>query len=353
VGDVLGRPQAANLGDRTGALSSYGKARALLERFLADNGPDPEVRRQLARLLINLYELYAFDGAQLDRADETIDETTRMWEALLRDDPTAEANLRGLASVHFMSFTHYRRTGTRAAQPYMERALEMFQALLDARPADSDRKRNVALCHKYLAGYFLDSDPLRSIHHARVAAQLDGERVAADAHNAAAKLDYSFDLSLLADYSIAREEYREALGYFTEALSLRRALWEADRVDVRVADRLVYMLTRAGETHVILEEHVRGLPLLREALTRIGDMTADKRATRHTMFLRSYAAMGEAQWALEQEHCAADRQAAELDRTTPPKEPVLEAITRKLVNRAVERARACGDGGTGRVARVR
>jgi hypothetical protein len=63
--------------------------------------------------------------------------------------------------------------------------------------------------------------------------------------------------------------------------------------------------------------------------------------------------MGEAQWALEQEHCAADRQAAELDRTTPPKEPVLEAITRKLVNRAVERARACGDGGTGRVARVR
>ena len=340
LADVQGQPQQANLGDRAGALSSYTKARRLLEGVLSEGSRDSAVRRQLARVLGQLHNIHVVEDAHSELAAQTLADTRQMWDGLLRDEPAVEDNLRGAATAQFLSYSYYYRIRPQDAGPYMERALEMFQTLLAARPGDGDRKRNVALCHKYLAGYLLFSDPARSLDHARRAAQLDGERVAANPHNAEAKLDYSFDLGALADSAVGREQYRDALRYYTEALALRRALWEADRVDVRVAERFAFMIIRVAEMHVLLAEHARGLTVLREALTRVADLPDDQRGSKHEMSVRSYAAMAEAQSALAQDHCAAARRVAELHRTRPLDDGV-EPSTRKLVARAIERARAC------------
>src|SRR6185503_1764800 len=58
LGDVLGSGTGANLGDRDGALRSYGKARTLLEAVVAARPDDADARRTLGGLLLSLS--YAF-----------------------------------------------------------------------------------------------------------------------------------------------------------------------------------------------------------------------------------------------------------------------------------------------------
>jgi tetratricopeptide (TPR) repeat protein/predicted Ser/Thr protein kinase len=346
LGDVLGRPAAANLGDRTGAISSYTKARTLLERTLSENGRDTDVRRRRARALLSLHTVYASGKAERELAGKTLDESMQAWEQLLRIEPRAEENLRGLASAHFSAFLHYRKPSTDDAVPHMEQAQALFEQLLHAKPGDSDRKRNVALCHKNLAGHFAGRDQDRSLRHSLRAAQLDSERVASDPHHAGAKLDYALDLSTLGDYYMAERMYDEAFRYYEQSLALRRDLADADRTNVYAASRLAFMLMRIGETQMIRGRYAEARRLLGESLKRLEDLPADRRdQSAAPTLLRAYAALAEAQFLLKQEHCASVRRVAELAPKTLAN--IEKADARRLLNfrfidPALARAPSCG-----------
>src|SRR5262249_15884199 len=151
LGDVLGRMSDANLGDRQGALKSYGKARELLETAVAQRPGDAEPRRRLARLLLSVITAQGFD---LKASPPMMAQAMATWEGLVREDPANEDNLRGLASAHFSAFLQVPLSERKGAVVHMQAALETFEKLLAARPADLDRKRNVSLCHKYLATHY-------------------------------------------------------------------------------------------------------------------------------------------------------------------------------------------------------
>jgi serine/threonine protein kinase/tetratricopeptide (TPR) repeat protein len=340
LADALGRSESASLGDTAGALAAYGKARALLERVLANHGPDAGRRRQLARLLLTISTLERNTG-QLEPAARNLHASLATWNELVRDDPESEENLRGLASAHFGVSTHHFRSGRPAeAASEMERALELFERLLNRKPDDTDRKRNVALSHKNLVGYYVQRDTARSLRHAERAAQLDSERVAAEPHNSQAKLDYAIDLSTLGDHYVLQEQYERALAYYEQSIPLRKTLAEADPMNVFAAQRLAYMLQQTGETYVLAGQHARGLPPLLDSLKRIDAIPANSRDDEIGWIqFRAYVALGEAHFMMKQNHCAWDRRAAASPRPAPQ---LLGSDERRLADRSLARVRSCG-----------
>ena len=172
------------------------------------------------------------------------------------------------------------------------------------------------------------------------AAQLDSERVAAEPHNSQAKLDYAIDLSTLGDHYVLQKQYDRALAYYEESIPLRKSLAEADPMNVYAAQRLAYMLQQTGETYVLAGQHARGLPLLFDSLKRIESIPADRRdsGVPPTQF-QAYVALGEAHFALKQDHCVWDRRAAALPRPAPH---TLGPDERLLADRSTGRAKACG-----------
>jgi tetratricopeptide (TPR) repeat protein len=339
LADALGRQSSANLGDTAGAQAAYGKARALLERGVADAGRDPARQRQLARLLLNIS---TFEGniRQRDQAGRTLEASIAIWNDLVRQDPEAEENLRGLASARF-SVSNQRAQQGRAdeAAAAMVEALDLFQRLLHRGPDDNDRKRNVALCHKNLVGYFATRDPARSLQHALRAAQLDSERLGAEPHNAQAKLDYAIDLSVLGDHYLLTAQYGQALPYYEESLPLRKALAEADPQNVYAAERFIYILQATGGTRVLAGEPGRGVPLLLETLRRIDELPSGRSDAIRIVQFRAYLALGEAHYAMKQNHCVWDRKAAALTSDLPVPNPT--DVVKWLAERSLARARSC------------
>jgi eukaryotic-like serine/threonine-protein kinase len=339
LGDVLGLPSEANLGDREGALASYAKAKALYEQALSDSG-DADVRRRLARLLLNTRTAHT----DIALASEALQESMRIWEDLVREDPTSDENLRGLASAHFGTYSLLGAEGEERAVAHMERALEVFGQLLARAPDDLDRMRNVALCHKYLGAYFASRDRARSLRHTHEAARLDAARVAADPEDRRAQVDYSISLGMLGDQSFYSDQFEQALAHYESVLSLRRQIWEADPNDIHLTGRLAYTLARIGQTRVLMRQPASAVPILREALQRVEDVPEPRRDSSYaSTLLLAYTQLAEAAVAAREDACAWDLPAAELLRIVPTAREVFDAetITKASLDRSLARAASC------------
>jgi tetratricopeptide (TPR) repeat protein len=334
LGEVLGRPMAANLGDPDGARASYAKARALLDDVITRNPTDTDARRDLGRLLLHLAGTYVTE--QQAQAAGPLADSMAIWEKLVQEDATNEQNLRGLASAHFSASAQKDQM-----RPHMERALQLFEALLAMKPDDPNRKRNVALCHKTLAANRLP-DPDRSYAHAQEAVRLDLERVTGDPHDAQARLDYSVDVSILGDLHIERREYAEALEQFELALARRRELWTADAANVYARERLAHSLMRVAYANILLDRHPKAAPLLGECLAHIEALHSRNPDVRLNVLVTEslvYLFLGEVAQASGGDPCRRYRQMAELLPKLEERRYEPEAATRR--DRALGRLKTC------------
>jgi hypothetical protein len=139
---------------------------------------------------------------------------------------------------------------------------------------------------------------------------------------------------------VLQKQYDRALAYYEQSIPLRRALAEADPMNVYAAQRLAYMLHQTGQTHVLAGHTARALPLLLASLKRIEAIPADRR-DRGVADMQSptYVALGEAHFALKQNHCVWDRRAAASARPAPH---TFGADEKLLVDRSTARAKTCG-----------
>jgi hypothetical protein len=87
-------------------------------------------------------------------------------------------------------------------------------------------------------------------------------------------------------------------------------------------------------------------PLLRESLKRLEDLPADRRDhSAAPTLLRAYAALGEAQFLLKQEHCASVRRVAELAPqalANIQREDARWIFNLRFIDRVLARAPSCG-----------
>ncbi|MCZ2149787.1 MAG: serine/threonine protein kinase [Bryobacterales bacterium] len=246
LGDIQGNPNRANLGDTKGALASYDKARAMLEELLKAESRHRAASLELGRVLTLI-------GAQLVHVGRGADslEVKRKaldhWERLAKDAPEDGRVWRGLGAAYSEMATatadqlpHHDRLA------FGNRAMAVYEKLLEARPADPERMRDLATVHKYLSGMYQD-DANRMIEHARAAVKLDEQRVQAAPRDATARMEFAQSLSMVATGCEKKGDLLTATAFARRSVDIRRALWEADPKDHRVRDRLAYALTLLGQ----------------------------------------------------------------------------------------------------------
>jgi eukaryotic-like serine/threonine-protein kinase len=318
LGDVLGNPGVANLGERDGPIRSYEKARAVYDAVLGAEPSHAGARRAFAGLLLTESNYYGLLG-QTDRAERALAESRVIWESLLHSAPQDEPVLQGLAAVEVSSYIRAGGPQSDAALPHMKRALGIYQQLLDAKPADLDRMRDVALCHRYLVTFNLRiKDDVAALEHARRAMEIDRHRLATDPHSAAAKIDYSTDLGQMAVGARRLGRREEALTFYLQSLVIRRELWEADRANVFARDRLMYTLKEVGSLQADLARWGDARTHLQQA---IGHASAIHGKVSDTVpqetLIQGYFHLGRVAKALQNDACVWFRKSLALAPATP------------------------------------
>jgi len=110
VGEVQGNPYQSNLGDSKGAISSYAKSVAILERLVAHNPANSEWREALGDgqvILAHVLEESGETGEALNRARESRDS----YAALLQQKPGSFDYSEGLATAYERLGDIYKDTG--------------------------------------------------------------------------------------------------------------------------------------------------------------------------------------------------------------------------------------------------
>lgn len=281
LGDIQGNPNRANLGDAKGALTSYHKARAILEAVQRTGPRNRAAELEMGSLLLLI-------GAQLVHVGEPAAslemkrKALAHWERLVAGAPGEEQFRRGLAGAYSEMATATAdnlRVGERLE--FGNRAKEMYQRLLADRPADPERMRDLARVHKYLSGMY-QSDADRALENAQAAVELDLRRTEAAPLDSTARMEYAQSLSMAATGWDKKGDLSKAIPLAERSVEIRGKLWEADSKDHRVRERLAYALALLGQFRSRQGDS-------RAALKCLGDAIAHTEAlTRETNFYMAW-----------------------------------------------------------------
>ncbi len=130
---------------------TYKTGKALLEQVLAfyqdilpEEGTDPQVRLETARLYYQVAEIQRFLG-QWDKAIETYRRQADLLTSLLADDPTNVAYRRQLAASHrFRGFVHNDQAKMAEALAAYADAAKLYEQLLQETPGETDIQAELA-----------------------------------------------------------------------------------------------------------------------------------------------------------------------------------------------------------------
>jgi non-specific serine/threonine protein kinase/serine/threonine-protein kinase len=314
IGDVQGNPTVANLGDREAARVSYRKAVALLRPLVTSTAVGHDAAIELGRVDVVLATVSHFTG-DLAETSASLDDATRVADTAARQFPKDDAVRRLGASVAFQ--TALFATHGPAELDAWQRALAMFRALLDEKPDDPDRQRNVALTEKYIGTYFENQNDYTSAlaHHQRAQA-LDERRLAARPTDRVAQFDAAVDLSNVAYAQWQTGHPHEAAATFQQSLEIRNRLADSDPNDVLARSRVAYVHSRLGELYLELHQVDKALDHSREA-ARLGESMAGIDLQHSEMFAEDLEALGDAEAAANHRAAACQVYRRTLDVLTP------------------------------------
>lgn len=248
-GSTQGYRESENYGDWKGALVSYGKARKLLDeiRTLAPGDLDASIRYgRLLSLIAQVYPTITERVAKKAAAGEA----QAYWQELRRRHPEDDQVQQGLGSALFTLASIESTTAGRRGR--YEEALDVFARSLARQPNHPDRLRNVALAHKYLAGTAEEADLDAFLEHVSQAQQLDARRVALAPTDRRARLDLTYDISMLATYHAKLREYGPAAGLAAQVVKEREALLAAEPKDVTLRSTYASALYQLGAHQMTL-----------------------------------------------------------------------------------------------------
>ncbi|MCM3874982.1 MAG: serine/threonine protein kinase [Thermoanaerobaculia bacterium] len=261
VGDVQGRPAAANLGDTTGALKSYRKSVELREALAAEDPGNPEDRRELAVAYDRVAEVTQVMGDRVG-ALALSRKALSIHEKLAAERPGDPIARRDVAIGHHHVAVALVQTGDQpGATASYRKEMEIFEALWRENLKDPKSQRNAALGYKYYGSALQAGKDYAGARDMYLrAVRLDEERSQADPTNAEARLDLSFDYASMGGLLWDLENYAGSLQSHRRALAIRETLVAADPrnaqlrgVVARAHGRIGAVLLKMGDTAGALE----------------------------------------------------------------------------------------------------
>ncbi len=154
LGDLLGHPAFANVGDTAGTLTQYQEALRVLEEIAPEAHDAYENRRYRALLFERIGRLQ--DQAGDGRAAATLGKSLALREELAADRPSSVNAKRDVAITNFLICAlHLRGGNTDAALKACERSYDLRAAIYRADPKNWQLLRGMALIHRRLGDVFV------------------------------------------------------------------------------------------------------------------------------------------------------------------------------------------------------
>ena len=243
IGAVQGRPNAANLGDKEGAIASFRKAQSLLAPIATRPDASAAVFGSYIDAIRFLSETLgsADRAAGLSTARLATEEAARFAE---RHPDLEEAQ--GFQAV--AEFQLALMTGPPESLPHWQKAGAIYDALLAKRPDDPRRQRNAALVEKYLGAFSeRQDDSAAALRHYSRALALDQQRLDHAPADRLAKLDMAIDLGNVANTHWRRNAVTDAIEMFRRSLAIREELLASDPKDANAVLRVAFVHAQPGE----------------------------------------------------------------------------------------------------------
>jgi serine/threonine protein kinase len=268
IGAVQGRPNTPNLGDRTGAISSFRKARALL----APSATTPEASAPVFASYLDATRFLSetlFLGGQRDEALAVAREGAAGAAKFAEQHPEI-AERRGFVAL--AEFELAVAVGVHDSLPHWQKAGAAYEALLAEQPDNPAYQRNVALVEKYLGGYYESTNdyPAALIHHQR-ALDLDQKRYDRAPDTRTTQLDLAIDLGNVAYAHLMRHEVSDAIAGYERSLFMRQRLLAADPKDALLHSKVAYVQGQLGS---VLAEYGDGTAALRHLHAAVDEYDA-------------------------------------------------------------------------------
>jgi tetratricopeptide (TPR) repeat protein len=225
LGDVLGYPNDANLGDRKGALDSYGKALAILDGLAPSRAgtpaATPDVLRNIATVHQRIGEML-LKGGNTSEAFDQVMTGQKILEELVRSGRIDRSTRSDLAISYSKVGQSYESRGeTTEALAQYKSAMELFQALHREAPDDPQASRNVTVAHSKLGDMDLAVGHLEdALANYRSSVEIRERLVAENPNNREAARDLATVYDRMSTVYQDQKRYEEALSYERKTLAI-------------------------------------------------------------------------------------------------------------------------------------
>ena len=267
LGDVRGQTYSANLGDRAGAMESYGKALRIREALVAVAPHDVENRRNLAASYKRIgSEL--IDTAQTAQGLENLQKSFAICSDLAAENPQDEAVELELADTCNSLGLALESTGDMAgALKHHRKALNIYSDLAAKHPQENATRRALSVSHENIGrALFLSDDPSGALENNQKAMALREALVAQDATNADYRRILSVSYQNNGDYSAWIKNTQAALESFRKKVSIDELSYKADPANAQARTDLAYGCSRLADVSAESGQRDEAIRYYRRAL---------------------------------------------------------------------------------------
>lgn len=266
LGNVLGRPYSANLGETTAALESYRKALGIRERLAAQTGE--------RRLQLDLWSSYFNVGGLLRETGDTrgalsLHEQARTTvDALLQATPDDDAALRSAAqTASTLSVTYAQAGRMQDGLAAARAALAFDERLLERDPGNEPLRQDMASVHGRIGMFLMKLNDLDgATPHFTKGLDLAVALVAAEPENVTYRRRLSNGHSHFAHLYGRRNELDRAWAHQRTALAMRQALVDQSPADRQASIDLMVSQIETGDVLVRRRELTAAMDRYRTAI---------------------------------------------------------------------------------------
>ncbi len=267
VGDVRGQAYAASLGDRAGAMDSYGKALRIREALVAAAPRDVQNRRDLAAIYGKIgNEL--LETSEAARGLDHLRNSLALYSALAAEEPEDAEFRRDLASIYNdVGLALENRGDMAGALEHQRQATALREELTSADPQNAQARRDLSVSYVNTgrALYFRGDVPA-AIALNRKAIDLRTALCAEDVANADYRRLLAIGYQNDGDYRAQVGDLNGALESFRRKIALDRQSLLADRDNVQARGDYAYSCERMGVLLSQLGNYSDALPHLENNL---------------------------------------------------------------------------------------
>jgi len=300
VGDVLGYPYAANLGDQNGALQSYHKALSIRESLIATTPNDATLKRELVGTYFRLAQVLESVG-NFQEALATLDKARPIAEQLATNsnDPNLADHYGGV--YYFTALIQVRTGDAVAALDNYRRGASIREAALQNHPNDPLLRTHLAADYGGLARcYAMKRDYAHAIELQSRGTKILAEIAKTNTGNTTVTEFWGEGLNLLADYRLEGGDASSALNTYRDAHKVFGNLLAADPKNSLANSNFSFSNLGIAKSLLALGKRTEALNAYRESVAIFEGMSPKTSSNR---YLRSglatgYSGLGEAYSAL-------------------------------------------------------